>query len=175
MAGPHRAVMIPLAALDIDAFYQAIATISFVLLGLWWLVAQVKYEEWRGDPARRRHAYGISLYFLLPGMMALAASVNSDVNLLWRVAFGITGVLGTMEVLLYLRSGPLRTAPQLALRLVGSIVYLSIVVLAIKPTLAMGTGLKPREVEGLLLTVLLFIGANIAWFGLMETGETAGA
>jgi len=167
----------PLAALDIDAFYQAIATISFVLLGLWWLVAQVKYEEWRGDPARRRHAYGISLYFLLPGMMALGASVNSDVNLLWRVAFGVTGVLGAMEVLLYLRSGPLRTAPQLALRVVGSVVYLAIVVLAIKPTLAvaLGTGLKPREVEGVLLTVLLFIGANIAWFGLMETGETAGA
>ena len=90
---------------------------------------------------------------------------------------GVTGVLGAMEVLLYLRSGPLRTVPQLALRLAGSIVYMAIVLLAIKPTLAveLGIGLKPREVEGVLLTLLLFMGANIAWFGLVETGETAGA
>lgn len=169
--------MIPLAALDIDAFYQAIASVSFVLLGLWWLVAQVKYQEWRGDPPRRRHAYGISLYFLLPGMMAMAASVNSDISALWRVAFGVIGVLGAMEVLLYLQAGPVRTPAQFVLRLCGTGVYLLIVLLALKPTLAteLGIGLKPREVEGLLLTVLLFIGANIAWFGLLESAETAGA
>lgn len=169
--------MLPLAALDIDAFYQAIASVSFVLLGLWWIVAQVKYEEWRGDPARRRHAYGISLYFLLPGMMSMAASVNSDVPLLWRFAFGLIGLLGALEIFLYLQSGPFRSGPQFALRIVGAVVYLGIVALAFKPTLAMelGGGLKPREIEGLLLTVLLFLGANIAWFGLMESGETAGA
>jgi hypothetical protein len=110
-------------------------------------------------------------------MMAMAASVNSDIPLLWRIAFGVTGLVGALEVVLYLRTGPLRTPGQLALRLCGSAVYLLIVVFAIKPKLAMelGIGLKPREVEGLLLTLLLFLGANIAWFGLLETSETAGA
>ena len=33
-----------LAAADIDRFYQAASTVSFTLLGLWWVVVQLKYK-----------------------------------------------------------------------------------------------------------------------------------
>ena len=63
---------------DIDAFYQSVATVSFTLLGLWWVVLQLKFKEGRGDARRRRHAYGVALFFLLPGVMSMVSSVNSD-------------------------------------------------------------------------------------------------
>ena len=166
-----------LAATDIDAFYQAIASVSFVLAGLWWVAAQIKYEEWRADPVKARHAYGIAMYFVLPGLMAMMASVNSDISLLWRLAFGLTAALGVLEAVLYLRTGGRRSGVQLALRVAGGAVYLLILIVAIRPRLAadLGLSLKPREVEAVLLTVLLFLAANIAWFGLIESSDTAGA
>jgi hypothetical protein len=66
---------------------------------------------------------------------------------------------------------------QLGLRLAGGVVYLAILAVAIRPKLAadLGLSLKPRELEAVLLTLLLFLAANIAWFGLIEPGDTAGA
>ena len=166
-----------LAAIDIDAFYQAIASVSFVLAGLWWVAAQIKYEEWRADPVKARHAYGIAMYFLLPGLMAMMASVNSDISLLWRLAFGITAALGILEALLYLSTGGRRSGVQVGLRVAGGVLYLLILIVAIRPKLVgdLGLSLKPRELEAVLLTLLLFVAANIGWFGLLEPDDTAGA
>ena len=48
-----------LAAADhekLGDFYKTVSSISFTLLGLWWVVVQLKYKEGAGDRARRRHA-----------------------------------------------------------------------------------------------------------------------
>jgi hypothetical protein len=164
-----RPVPVLATAADLQAFYQAIATVSFLLLGFWWPVGRAAPP---GAPAR--HAYGVSMYFFLPGLMSLMASVNSELTTLWRVAFALTGVIGALEVVLYLRAGS-RGAGQLALRALGSVDYLLIVIVALAPALTMelGLGLKPREAEAILLTIMLLIGANIAWLGMREPVDAA--
>jgi hypothetical protein len=166
-----------LAVADFDRFYQSISTVSFTLLGLWWVVCQLKYKGDEGDRRRQRHAYAIALYFLLPGIMAMLASVNSDLSTLWRVAFGAIAVLGFTEIVLYRLSGDVFSRGPIVLRGFSSVLYALIAAFAIRPELAtdLGLGMQPREVEGILLGLLIAVGVNLAWFGLTETGETAGA
>lgn len=49
-----------------DSFYSTVAQASFTLLGLWWVVLQIRYGPWMRNPGVRRAVYDISLYFLLP-------------------------------------------------------------------------------------------------------------
>ena len=37
------------------AFYQLLATASFTLLGLWFVVVGLSHGGWRTDPARHRY------------------------------------------------------------------------------------------------------------------------
>jgi hypothetical protein len=161
----------------IDAFYLTFAQIAFALLGLWWVVIQLKYAGGAGGRRRRRHAYGIALFFLIPGVMALLSSVNVELGLLWRLAFGITGAIGILEVALYLTSDGTRTRAGTLLRLAGLVVYALIILFAAYPGLAgdLGGGLSAREVEGILLGIILIVGVNVAWLSLVEAEETAGA
>ena len=59
----------------------------------------------------------------------------------------------------------------------GFVLYAAMVALALFPTAveALGLGLQPREVEAILLALLIFIGANIAFLALTEGEDTAGA
>jgi hypothetical protein len=171
---------VPVSAADpaeIGAFYRAVAGVSFTLLGLWWVVANARYARGEGDARLRRHAYGITLYFLLPGLMSLISSINSELSLLWRLAFGVCAALGIVEVVLYLRTGGARTAGAVALRVCGLAAYALIAAVAIRPELPvdLGLGLAPREVEAILLSLILFVGAHLAWLALTEPSETAGA
>ena len=161
----------------IDDFYKTVASISFTLLGLWWIVVQLKFKEGAGDPRRRRHAYGVALYFLLPGVMTMLSSINSDLSLLWRLAFGLMALLGIVEIALYLTSGGTRTRGPMALRAFSLVVYVLIAALALRPPLAdaLGLGLTPRELEAVLIAMLIVVGVHLAWFGLTEGAETAGA
>src|SRR3712207_327107 len=148
---------------DIDRFYQSVSTVSFTLLGLWWVVVQLKFKEGAGDARRRRHAYGIALFFLLPGVMSMVSSVNSDNSALWRLAFGVTALLGITEVLLYLRTGGQRAAGPLALRVFAIGLYVLIALFAVRPELTddVGVTLEPREVEAVLVALLVVVGANL--------------
>ncbi|MFL5820942.1 MAG: hypothetical protein ACJ76S_09720 [Solirubrobacteraceae bacterium] len=162
----------------LDDFYKTVAGISFTLLGLWWVVVQLKYKEGAGDPTRRRHAYGVMMYFLLPGVMTLVSAVNSDhLSLLWRIAFGVAAALGLLEIALYWLTPGLKTATATALRWCAFVVYAFILVVAIHPMLPVqvGLGLAPREAEAILVGLLIVVGVNLAWLGLTESGETAGA
>jgi hypothetical protein len=161
----------------IDDFYRAVSTVSFTLLGLWWVVLQMKFREGAGEARRRRHAYGVALFFLLPGAMSLLSSVNSDHSALWRVAFGITALGGMLEVALYFASGGRRTLGPALLRVAGVVLYVAIALVALRPALTddLGLELEPREVEAILVGLLVVVGAHLAWFGLTEPEETAGA
>lgn len=162
---------------QVDEFYKQISGISFTLLGLWFVIVQLKYKDGAGDPRRRRHAYGVALFFLIPGVMAMLSSINSDLGLLWRITFGVTGALGLLEVLLYFTTDGIRTRGASILRLVSIIVYVPIVLLAILPSIvaASNLGIEPREVEAILLGLLIVIGVHIAFLALTESGDTAGA
>jgi hypothetical protein len=48
-------------------FYVAFATVYFTVLGLWIIVVQTRYAEWRHSAVHRRRAYGIALHSSLPG------------------------------------------------------------------------------------------------------------
>jgi hypothetical protein len=161
----------------IDDFYKTVASISFTLLGLWWVVIQLKFKEGAGDARRRRHAYGVALYFLLPGVMTMLSSINSDLSLLWRLAFGLTALMGILEIALYLSSGGVRTRGPMALRQFSLVLYVLIAAFALRPTLAgdLSLGLAPREAEAILIGLLIVVGVHLAWFGLTEGDETAGA
>lgn len=161
----------------IDEFYKTVASISFTLLGLWWVVIQLKFKEGEGDPRRRRHAYGTALYFLLPGVMTMLSAINSDLSLLWRLAFGLMALMGVLEIVLYLSSGGVRTAGPMALRAGAAVVYGLIALFALSPPLAvqLGLGMTAREVEAVLIGLLIVVGVHLAWFGLTEGPETAGA
>jgi len=162
----------------LDDFYKTVAGISFTLLGLWWIVVQLKYAEGAGDPTRRRHAYGVMMYFLLPGVMTLVSAVNSDhLSLLWRIAFGVAAVLGLIEIILFWVTPGVKSLAATALRVFALALYGLILAFAIHPKLPvqLGLGLTPREAEAILVGLLIVVGVNLAWLGVTESGETAGA
>jgi hypothetical protein len=68
------------------AFYQLLATASFTLLGLWFVVVGLSHGGWRTDPARHRYDLHVALHFLLPGATGLAAVLAGGEPLFWRVA-----------------------------------------------------------------------------------------
>jgi hypothetical protein len=170
--------MIPIADnASIGGFYLTFAQIAFALLGLWWIVIQLKYRGGAGARRRRRHAYGVTLFFLVPGVMALLSAVDTSISELWRLAFGIAGVVGIVESVLYLTSQGVRTRAGKALRLGGVVLYVLIVLVAAYPGLAarLDWGLGPKELEAILVGLLLIVGVNIAWLALTESDDTAGA
>ena len=123
-------------------------------------MVQLKYKGEEGDARRQRHAYAIALFFLLPGVMGMLSSINSDLGALWRLAFGVTAALGLLEIVLYRVSGDVYTRGAVALRAFGLVLYVLIAVFAIRPELAtdLGLGMEPREVEAVFLGLLIVVG-----------------
>jgi hypothetical protein len=72
--------------------YATVAQASFSLLGLWWVLLQIRHDAWFADVAYRRSAYDISLYFLLPGMMGLGSLLAVGQPTIWRVVIAALGL-----------------------------------------------------------------------------------
>lgn len=153
--------------MSIQDFYSAASQISFTLLGFWWAVAQFRYADWAGDPARRRLAHVVSLLFLLPGVMSLVSMLSGDTPVLWRLTFGGAGVLGLVATLLIVTGTPAEGAGgwlRPAALFVAAPLYALITLFAIWPEFARDwLGLQPLQVEGILLSLLVFLGVNLAW------------
>ena len=152
----------------LEIFYSTVAYLCFGLLGLWWVVVQFKHHEWMRDPGHRRMAYDLSLYFLLPGIMSLVSLLAVDVKILWRVGFSLAAILGAIEtayVLFSTRSEHTGTPLTRLGHILVFVLYVLIALVAIDPTLVTnaGLGLKPIEVEGILIVLLLFLGVNMVW------------
>jgi hypothetical protein len=164
------------ATAEVKDFYRTFSAVSFTLLGFWWVVVQLKYRDGAGDPRRQRHGYAVLIYFLLPGVMTMISSVNSDLNALWRLAFGISGLLGLVEIVLYASGYVSRSRGASNLRACAAILYALIVLVAISPSLAPDiTGLSGQEVESILVGLLVVVGVNLAWFGITERPAPADA
>lgn len=155
-----------------ETFYTTVSTISFTLLGLWWVVVQGR-ESWRHDVARRRMAYAVSLHFLLPGAMSVLSLVAPDVAWLWRVTFVSAGLVGVIAAIFVVRT--LREeydCPRLVktIEWIAIPIYAAVTVVALAPELVtgLGLGLTPLQVEGVILAVLLFFGVQGAWILMVE-------
>ena len=156
----------------LDTFYSTSAQVCFTLLGLWWVVVEFKHQDWMANAQRRRVAYDISLYFLLPGIMSLISLLSDDANakFLWRLAFGVTGFLGLVEVVFMLVASRARVdAPGVKGLALGRwfvlVLYAVITLIALFPETVgrLGLGLRPIEVKALLMSLLVFLGVNFAW------------
>ena len=155
-----------------EAFYSSVTSFCFVLMGLWWNVAQARNDEWGQDPKARSLAGGVYMSFLLPGLMSLAAQLAGEARILWRLVFILAAMLGAITAYGFLRA----TRSQV----VGSggwvrrhywvvvLLYALVAVFGAVPELAGGLGLKPLQVEGLLLSALIFVGVSFAWEILTE-------
>ena len=162
--------------MDLNAFYATVSTISFTLLGLWWVVVQSRPTLWT-DLTHRRMAYAISLHFLLPGMMAIVAMIAPDSPFLWRTTFtlaGLTGLIGALYYVRILRSG--HDCPRVVriVEWVAIPVYAVITVVALFPEFVrnLGWNLTPLQVEGIILAILLFLGVQAAWVLMIEPPRT---
>lgn len=156
-----------------EQFYETLALAAFALLGLWWVVVADRRREWSVLPYRRRQAYSVSLYFTLTGIMSLVSLISAEHPALWRIAFGIAGAVGAIEVVLSLlraSSEPARERRAQQLLALTLPFYLVICTIAIHPTLApeIGIELKPLETEAIVVSVLLFLGINYGWLLFME-------
>ena len=83
-------------------FYAPFSSTCFVVLGLWLVVIQLRYKEWKGDPHMIQRAFGIGLFFSLPGIMTLISLVNPAAPLLWETSYTLVALGGAgIMALLY--------------------------------------------------------------------------
>ncbi len=167
-----------------ETFYETTATISFTLLGLWWIALQAKYNEWIADPLRRRMITIITLYFLLPGSMSLLALLAIENRALWRIAFVV-----------FCRRRRLRhrlcSPPMRGRRLEGAgesnvmeLAGHALVVLDRRRTVhsrrggcagsddTRRCGIEPLMAAGILVTLLVILGLILAWTYYVEPPAT---
>ena len=149
-------------------FYISFSAICFTLLGLWLVVVQQRYREWAGDSALIRRSYGVALHFSLPGIMTLLALIDPQSPALWRTSYAIVA-LGGLLVVATVRGalpGPMGKAAYIA----AIVLYAVVGIVAIVPHLLRDIGITaaPVRVEAVLLSVLVFLGVNVAWLLLFE-------
>jgi hypothetical protein len=152
-------------------FYVAFATVCFTLLGLWIIVVQTRHAEWHRAAVHRRRAYGVALHFSLPGLMSLLSLVDPASTELWRIAFAI--VAGGGVVALALVRGPAPTRLGVAAYLAAVVLYVLIALVAAAPSIVADLGVLagPLRVEAVLLTILVFLGVNVAWLLLFDEAQ----
>jgi hypothetical protein len=161
-----------------QSFYSTVAQASFTLLGLWWVVLQIRYGPWMRDRRVRRAVYDISLYFLLPEMMSLMALLAADVSTIWRVSFATAGVIGTLESALSIAHTRGHDSPSRIIDLgnwLSLVLYPAVAAIAIRRTIPheIGIDLRALESEGILIGLLLILGVLLgaALFVKVDTGD----
>jgi hypothetical protein len=156
-------------------FYVAFATVCFTLLGLWFIVVQTRHAEWRRSAVHRRRAYGIALHFSLPGLMSLLSLIDPASTALWRISFAIVAVSGVLALVLV--RGPAPTGLGAAAYAAAVVLYMMIALVAVVPGLVADAGVlaRPLRVEAVLLTLLVFLGVNVAWLLLFEEAQPPSA
>ncbi len=156
-----------------ENFYSTAAQLCFTLLGFWWAVVQFRHHDWMANDDRRHMSYSVSLHFFLPGIMCLIALVPDDARIIWRLTFGLSGLVGIISTILVVATTKADTG-SMQLICVGqwliAPLYALVALLAFNPALAqvVGINLAPLEIEGLVIGLLLFVGVNLAWIFLAE-------
>jgi hypothetical protein len=149
-------------------FYIAFATVCFTLLGLWIIVVQTRHAEWKTSSLHRRRAYGIALHFSVPGLMSLLALIDPASMQLWRTAFAISALGGALVLILV--HGPAPGWLGISSYVAAVLLYILVAIIAISPSLVgdVGISARPVRIEAVLLTMLVFLGVNVAWLLLFD-------
>jgi hypothetical protein len=155
--------------MNTEAFYELVSGTCFVLVGLWWTVVESR-KEWLKDRAMRALAGGVYFSFLLPGVMSLMAQIGGTDKLFWRIIFSLAALIGIVCTTLLLarartgtRAGFFRTNLWLPI-----LVYSLILVVAVFPQIDFPT-LKPLQMEGILLALLILLAHGLVWDFMTET------
>ncbi|MGH8823925.1 MAG: hypothetical protein ACRDVN_05555 [Jiangellaceae bacterium] len=154
--------------MDLSAFYAIVSGINFTLLGLWWVAVKERSDIGGTDAARRRMAYLVSLGFVIPGTVSLLAQVAPQEPILWRASFAAAGVAGAIGIAMLGRALRELTGETLLVRVLWWVavpIYVLVAVVAAVPGIpdALNLGLSSIEIEGFLLTLLVFLGVQAAW------------
>ena len=148
----------------LNEFYAAFAPLSFTVYGLWLIVVQTRHADWRRSPEHRRRAYAVSLHFAIPGLMSLLALVDPTNTTVWRVSFALSAAAGAL-ILGYLQFSPIPTPRGRLWQLESTTaigLYVLIVIVAMAPGIAKDIG-APIRIEAVLLSLIVFLGVNVAW------------
>src|SRR6266542_1344675 len=115
-------------------------------------------------------AFG-TVCFSLPGLMSLLSLIDPGSTTLWRTSFAI--VAGSGAVVLALVRGPAPTRLGLVAYVAAVVLYVLVVVVAAVPGIVADIGIsaRPLRVEAVLLTLLVFLGSNVAWLLLFDEPE----
>jgi hypothetical protein len=108
------------------------------------------------------------LHFSLPGLMSLLSLIDPASTTLWRTSFAIVAAGGVLALALV--RGPAPTGLGAAAYVVAVVLYLLIALVAVAPGMVADIGVlaRPLRVEAVLLTMLVFLGVNVAWLLLFE-------
>jgi hypothetical protein len=150
--------------MNFDAFYSIMAGICFALTGLWWTVVEGR-SDWVKDPKLSSLAGGVYASFLIPGVMSLGAEIGGDNKMVWRVVFAISALVGmffTFRLLAHLSKLP-NPGFFTRTRWLVILVYLLVLVFGVYPELAAFSGMKPIQVEAILLCIIVLTGHGLAW------------
>lgn len=112
------------------------------------------------------------MQFALPGVMSLLNLANPDSSVLWRISFAAFAALGGVGMVLLDRPAhPDGALPGLVhWSAVG--LYAALALVAVFADAAAAVfGVDPLQVEAVLLSLLLFLGLNLA-FSLLFAGAT---
>ena len=164
--------------MDTAAFYATTSAVSFTLLGFWWVVVQFRHDEMTFDRGRRRLAFVVSLHFILPGLMSLGALLTGDAPIVWRLTFGTAGIAGMVAVVVASRG---IQDPTGAIASIGRFEWVALPLYAVLTYVAFrpesireSFQLEPLQIEGVIMTFLVFLGIMFAWLLFTEPQRAAG-
>jgi len=153
-------------------FYQALAGVSFTLLGLWFTVLQLVPENRRTDPRRHRANLHTALHFLLPGMASLASmlAVGTTNGLIWRTTFLVAGLIGFAEAVSFMRRQKRSDAlSSRILRSVDPALYAAMGAVAFVPRNTFS--LTPLQLAGMATGGVFLVGLCFVWLAFAEPPE----
>ena len=149
------------------AFYQLLATASFTLLGLWFVVVGLSHGGWRTDPVRHRFDLHVALHFLLPGATGLAAVLAGGEPLFWRAAALLAAVAGVAESIAFLGAPHFPRAPAgRILRSLDPLLYALVGAAAV--TSLPIANVVPMQVEGAATGLVFLAGTAYLWLAYAE-------
>ncbi len=156
--------------MSLDSFYSIVTGTCFALVGLWWNVVNA-HPDWMKDGQIRVLAGGVYLSFLIPGLMSLGAQIGGDNKLVWRAVFVVAALLGILFTGRIIAKSRTQAKPGLFRRnrWIVILIYLTILVFAILPQLALPLGLQPLQIEGFMLALLILIAHGLTWEFMTES------
>jgi cytochrome bd-type quinol oxidase subunit 2 len=155
--------------MDQTAFYGVVAATNFTLLGLWWVAVKDRDDLTGRDGRGGNMAYLVSLQFVIPAAVSLFAQVAPEITAVWRIGFSIAGLIGAVGIALLAMRFRTHTDAKVMPWVLGGAgvpLYVLVFVVALFPDVvdAMNLSLSPIEVEGLLLSIIVVLGVQEAWF-----------